>query len=307
MTLRHLKIFVAVCDCKTVTAAAQKLYLAQPAVSLAVAELEEYYGVRLFDRLSRRLYLTGAGERFLDYARHITALFEELETGIKSWESAGPLRVGSSMTIGARFMPQAVRAFAELHPQVAVHLTVENSQNVERKVVENQLDFAFIEGSPHFEQLLCEPFERDEMVLLCSGADPLAGREELLPEELPTLPFLLREKGSGTRDLFDSALAARELVIQPIWESGSVEALISAAEAGIGVTILPRRMAQQAVEAGRLAIIPIKGLTFGRDLQIIHHRSKYLTQPALDFLALCRSLVARGDPPVTESGVCGKL
>lgn len=105
MTLRHIKIFIAVCDTGSTTAAAKELYIAQPAVSFAIAELEHYYGQKLFDRISNRLRITEAGRRFLEYSRQIVILFDEMEFEIKNWDSLGSLRIGSNVTIGNNFLP----------------------------------------------------------------------------------------------------------------------------------------------------------------------------------------------------------
>ena len=100
MTLRHMKIFVSVYQNNGITRASEELHLAQPSVSLAIRELEDYYGIRLFDRISRRLYVTEQGRMFYDYALHIVSLFDEMELGIRNWEHMGTLRIGSSITIG---------------------------------------------------------------------------------------------------------------------------------------------------------------------------------------------------------------
>ena len=105
MTLRHLRIFVTVCETGSMTAAAQILYIAQPAISLAVSEMEEHYKVRLFDRISRRLYLTDSGRQALEYARHIIALFDEMEQGVRGGQAAKELRIGTSITIGSCLLP----------------------------------------------------------------------------------------------------------------------------------------------------------------------------------------------------------
>ena len=106
MTLRHMIIFRTVCesDCNS-TRAADRLHMTQPAISLAIKELEQYYGVRLFDRIGRRLKITDSGKLFLQYAIHITDLFEDMETGLRDWDSKGILRVGASITIGSQFLP----------------------------------------------------------------------------------------------------------------------------------------------------------------------------------------------------------
>ena len=114
MTLRHIRIFLAVCDhdCN-VTRAAQALYMAQPAVSAAIRELEEEYGVRLFDRISRRFSITEAGRRFYQYARQMDALYGDMDREMRGWNTRGLLRVGCSITVGSRMMPEIVRTFGE--------------------------------------------------------------------------------------------------------------------------------------------------------------------------------------------------
>ena len=131
MTLRHIRIFLAVCENgNNTTRAARALYLAQPAVSRAVAELEEYYGVRLFDRIGRRLYLTEAGRRMWEYAVHICGLFDDLEKGLRGWDEQGVLRVGASITIGSQFLPGYVDAFRAAHPGVDVRVWVGPSEQL---------------------------------------------------------------------------------------------------------------------------------------------------------------------------------
>lgn len=111
MTLRHMKIFVSVYQNNGITRASEELHLAQPSVSLAIRELEDYYGIRLFDRISRRLYVTEQGKMFYDYALHIVSLFDEMELGIRNWEHMGTLRIGSSITIGNFLLPGLIKKF----------------------------------------------------------------------------------------------------------------------------------------------------------------------------------------------------
>ena len=155
MTLRHFRIFAAVCKEGGVTKAAKSLYLAQPAVSLAVRELEEHYGVRLFDRIGRRLYLTQAGKEFLRYTDRILALCDELETGARQWGDRSPLHIGSSMTIGTKLLPALVQDFRRRYPSVKVTVEIQNSGVIEEKLLENAMDFALIESAPHSGKLAC--------------------------------------------------------------------------------------------------------------------------------------------------------
>lgn len=116
MTLRHLKIFVTVCETNSVTKAGEKLYIAQPSISLAISELESYYGIKLFDRIGKRLQITEAGKNFLQYAAHIVGLFEEMESKVRNFDTIGVLRVGASIAIGNFLLPKYVVEFKKKPP-----------------------------------------------------------------------------------------------------------------------------------------------------------------------------------------------
>ena len=148
MTIRHLKIFLAVCDggCNT-TRAAEALTMAQPAVSLALKELEQYYGVVLFDRVGRHLQITAAGKRLWEYASHITSLFDDMEKGMRDWDTFGILRVGASITIGSQFLPNYVKAFYARHPGTEIRAVIEPSDRLEAQILSSDLDLALKVGS----------------------------------------------------------------------------------------------------------------------------------------------------------------
>lgn len=176
MTLRHMKIFVAVCRTGSITAAGKRLFLSQPSVSQAISELEQNYGVKLFDRISRRLHITEAGTQLLQYAEHIVQLFDEMEQGIKNWDSVGKLRIGASITVGSCYLPDIVKQLMRKYPELQISATVDNSDAIEKAVTENGLDVAVIEGAVHNPYLLQKPLLDDRLTFLCSVSHPLAGR-----------------------------------------------------------------------------------------------------------------------------------
>ena len=296
MTRRHLAIFTAVCDAGSATAAAEKLHLTQPAVSLAVRELERHYGVRLFDRLSHRLYLTEAGKELLQYARPILSLFEGAETGVRDRNSSGPIRIGSSITIGTCLMPGYVVRFRKLYPKVKIRVVIDDSAAIEKKVLDGSLDFALIEGAVHSDRILSRQFMKDELIPICGTGDGAFAGDSCLPlSVLPSLPFLLREKGSGTRELFDSTMLLHHVFIRPIWESTSTQAILRAVAAGIGISVLPERMVRPFLENHSVRRLTIGKIRFERAYFLILHKDKFLTGPAEKFLALIRdSAESRG-------------
>lgn len=288
MTLRHLRIFVAVCDYKTITKASEALYIAQPSVSLAISELEEYYGVRLFDRISRKLYLTESGEQVLAYARHITALFDQMEKSVKNAEASGMIRVGASVTIGTCLLPLYAKIFEETFPHLSLSATVENSDILEKMVLANKLDLALIEGVPRSDQLIVSPFLDDELVAICGTDNPLGQNKEVSAEELISEPLILREIGSGTRQLFDNAMMLHNLPVKPHWECISTQAIVNAVMMNIGISVLPARLVNEEINSGKLLKIPVKDLQLKRKFSIIYHKNKYLSSALQSFIEICR-------------------
>lgn len=288
MTLRHMKIFVAVCKFGSVTKAAKNLFLAQPAVSLAISELESYYGIKLFDRISKKLFITEHGKQFLDYAAHIVALFDDMETRIKDWDYLGTLRIGSSITVGNHLLPGFIEAFKMKYPQIKLQIKIENSEDVEKRIVHNELDLALIEGAVHHPQILYEQFMDDRLVLFCGRVHPLYGQKQVHLRELEDYDFILREKGSGGRELFDSTLLVHNIQIDPVWESVSTQAIIRAVIRGFGLSVLPYLMIKPYLEKEEVSEISIREVSLDRDYYIIYHRNKFLTRSARDFISLCK-------------------
>ncbi len=136
MTIRHLKIFVMVCQEKSITKAGKKLFMAQPTVSVAISELEKHYNIQLFDRISKKLYLTEAGSRLLPYAQHMVALFEEMEMGAQAWGGAQLLHIGASVTIGNCLLPDYLKRLKCVHPEIQVKAEVNNSEKLEQGILE---------------------------------------------------------------------------------------------------------------------------------------------------------------------------
>ena len=290
MTLRHMIIFRTVCESDyNSTKAAEQLHMTQPAISLAIKELEQYYGVRLFDRIGRRLKITDTGKLFLQYAIHITDLFDDMETGLRDWDSKGILRVGASITIGSQFMPGYVKAYSEICPGIDVRVVVEQSDTLEHKILTNALDFALIEGIPRDPRIIAEAYMQDQLSVLCSADKGWKQGQTISRQEFKKQRFLLREKGSGTRDVFDHVTAQAGIHIIPAWEAMSTSTLINAAITGLGIAVLPSRMIQPALDSGQIITVNVEGLDFKRNFYIIRHKDKFLMPSAEKFIALCKS------------------
>ena len=299
MTIRHMIIFRTVCESGyNSTKAAETLHMTQPAVSLAIKELEQYYGVQLFDRIGRRLQITDAGQHFLQYATHISDLFSDMETGLRDWDSKGILRIGASITIGSQFLPSYVKAFSDICPGIDVRVTVEQSERLEQKLLANELDFALIEGIAHDLNIVSEAYMEDHLSVICATDKGWAQGQTISKEEFQNQRFLLREKGSGTREVFERVIAQAGIRIIPAWEAMSTTALVNATIKGLGIAILPHRMILPALRQGLISTVKVDGLSFNRSFYIIHHKDKFLTASAKRFIALCKDY--KSDYPLPD-------
>lgn len=243
----------------------------------------------MFDRLGRRLQITDAGKHFLQYAIHISDLFENMETGLRDWDSKGILRVGASITIGSQFLPSYVCAFSGLCPETDVRVVVEQSDRLEKKILVNELDFALIEGIAHDPNIESEAYMEDHLSVVCPANGKWKQGQRISVDEFKEQRFLLREPGSGTREVFDRVIGQAGFAVSPVWEAMSTTALVNAVINGLGIAVLPHRMILPAIERGAVVAIGVEGLQFQRNFYIIHHKDKFLTASAKRFMELCRN------------------
>lgn len=289
MTLRHLKIFITVVDLGSMTAASEALFITQPTVSQAISELENYYGVKLFDRLSRRLYITEMGKKLLSYARHMIVLFDEMEQAMKNPDKNGLIKVGSSITVSTYLLPKLVKVFSDRFPSIRVKAVSKNTKDIESLLIKNDIDFAVVEGAVHTSDIISKAFMDDELVLVCGKGHPLykAGRISIF--ELSKFYFIVREQGSGTRELFENTMAAHNIKWQCAWECNGSDSLKSAASNGIGIAVLSKQLVEDEVRAGNLSIIKVDQLDLRRKFCIIYHKNKFLTESMKAFFDLCHT------------------
>lgn len=275
MTLRHLTIFRAVCQTESITLAAEHLNMTQPAVSLAVRELEDFYGVQLFERMNRRIYITEAGRTLLQYADTILSQYAESVQVLQEARHRGSCRFGVHVTFGETVLPSLLRRLAEQLPDITVRAFVTNTRENEEMLLRNELDFAVIDNVKGLEALRTVPLGKEEMAVVCRS-DHRSGNSITL-EELAGERLLLREKGSGTRDSIDTVFGAAGLTVSAFLDSSSTYALLSCARDGLGVTILPRSLTAEALREGTLKELTVTDGAFFRRYYLAHHKNKYLT------------------------------
>ncbi|WP_372398652.1 LysR family transcriptional regulator [Azospirillum sp. HJ39] len=279
MTLEQLRIFAAVADALHFTRAAETLHLSQPAVSAAVAALEAEHGLRLFDRIGRRVELTAAGHLLRREARAILAKVEEAGTMLAelSGLSRGTLRLAASQTVGNHWLPPRLLRFAEAHPGIRIDLSIGNTEQVAEAVRDGSAELGIAEGAVSDPALVSEPIAGDRLRLVVGGRHPWAALGRVGVTDMAAGRWILRESGSGTRALFESALRAAGLdpggldVAMTLPGGGVIRAALLA---GLGASVLSDLIVAEDLAAGR--IVALEGLELpARPFHLVRHRDRY--------------------------------
>ncbi len=278
MTLRHYKIFLTVCETGSVTKASKLLYMAQPAVSLAISELEKHYGVKLFDRLSRRLYLTEHGRKMQLSATTILSLVDEMEENLMNPEAPQSIKIGSSITIGIQLLPSILSSFSKKYPQFSHQVTIKNSSSICNDVLNNNLDIGLVEGTNSSPLLHFEPFRDDRLVFVCNLNHPFANKNTITEHDLLNEKFLLREKGSAARDILENILKSRDISIDITWESASSLAIIEAIKENLGISFLPYLIVEKSLNNDEIATFDVSTINLNRQFYLVTHEKKYQTK-----------------------------
>jgi DNA-binding transcriptional LysR family regulator len=289
MTLEQLRIFVAVAEREHVTLAARDLNLTQSATSAAVAALEARYQTRLFDRVGRRIALTEAGRLFLVEARAVLARARAAEKTLVDLAelTRGSLTLAASQTIANYWAPPVLQRYRAAYPGVAIQLVIDNSEGVARRVLEGEAELGLIEGEIANPFLAAKPFAVDELALVVPPEHEWAANADRRPRDLPRGPWVLRERGSGTRAIFEAALAGLGLApgdLEVALELPSNEAVCSAVAAGAGVTVVSQLVVAHALKAGALIRVTLDLPT--RRFLALHHKEYSMTRAQRAFLDL---------------------
>ena len=288
MTIRHLKIFLLVCDTLNMTATGKQLDMSQSAVSQAIKEVEEYFKVILFERFSKQLFITDSGKELRDYALHIVSLLDEVEVKLKNPEISGNIRIGANITIGTTLIHQYIKKYNQMHPLVNIMVSVNNSRRIEEMLNNNDLDFALMEETVRNTYLDSEVFCDDKMVVISYAENKLCKKEIVTFEDLSKDKILLREKGAGVRDTFEHIAYLRGIKLEPVWESSSTTALVNAVKEHIGIAVVPYQLVKQELEKGTIVEIKLSDVNLSRKLTIVTNRHKYITEPVREFIELVR-------------------
>ena len=277
MTLKELELFYHLAKNPHISDLAKKIGMSQSAISLAIKSLEQKLSEPLFDRIGKKLVLNERGRLFREQTyRHFLALKDAQEMFYKN-KLSGNLKIASSRTIGAFLMPQIIFDFLAQYPEISIEKKIENSQGVVKKVLDGEVDIGFIESVIQMPNLIQEKIGQDTLIVV--SADKNLAKKTFYIDQLFSKKWILREEGSGTREIFLNKLGslAKSLnIYMEFMEFVEVKELLR--KNSDAITCISRFSVKQELQRGELFEVKIKNLTFERDLFMVYHKNKYQTR-----------------------------
>ena len=286
MNLNHLRVFHAVAAAGSITSAARVLQVSQPAVSKQLAELEGALGARLVDRMPRGVRLTSAGRALAEHATRIFGIEQTAEAELAALRGVrrGRLAIGASTTIGSYLVPRVFGALRAQHPALRLELEIGNTAAIHDLVRQHAVELGLSEGLVTEPDLVAHVFDHDEMIAIAAPGDPVLSRARLTAKDVATLPFIMRERGSGTREVIEAAFANKRLTIEPVMELGSTEAVKNAVAARLGIAMVSRLTVERELATGALVEIDITDLRVDRALHLVELRGVSRSAAAARFV-----------------------
>ena len=291
MTIRHLEIFLAVYDSLSMTKAAKQLFITQPSVSQAIAELEAHYNVRLFNRISNRLTATLEAEKLHIYADNMMVSLAALEKEMGEKKQVIPLKVGASITIGETFFPSLIKGFMTENPVYRLTTIVNNAPYIENAVMDKQLKAAIITSATvsHFD-LMAVPLYTDDLVLVAHKSYPIKNEKALSASDLSAFPLLMREEGSRIRQVIEDL----NIPVNIVGEHNNANSILQAIINNLGVSVMPKAFIVSS-EHKDLHYLPINHSDFNVRYWVIHKRENASDPSVKIFTQYCLKHIKRLD------------
>jgi len=282
LNLHHLRLFKSVVEQGGFTRAAAALNLSQPAISKSLKELEDGLQLSLIDRSARSIRLTEAGQLLYQRARELFGVEQVAERELRELRGLkrGLLRIGASTTIATYFLPPVLGRFHLRHPRVRIRATSANTRTILRLLLESKIDIALVEGPVSHSRVDVVPWRDDELVVIAPPDDPFAQRASVAVGELAERPFIVREPGSGTRDVSEAALARHGVRLRNTMRVGGTEVMKQAVAAGLGLAVVSRAAAADQLALGRLAVVRVDELELRRTLTLLRLRDSVVPSAA---------------------------
>jgi DNA-binding transcriptional LysR family regulator len=294
MTLHQLQVFAALAKIGSFTKVAESLHVRQPSVSLLIKALEREYQVKLFEKLGNKVRLSLAGEKLLQRSEEILAKVESVKEEIDEIKGLkkGRLRIGGSALAAASFLPVVIEKFKKGHQGIEVILKIQRTENLEKELLEGELDIAIAGWPPRSPLLLAEPYLEEEIVAIAPPRHPLTKKRFVSLKTLAQEPLIAPERGIRTRELLEQRFAQKAIPFVPLIEinaqTGARDTIRSAVAGGLGIGFVAKCHATGDIKAGRVKVLKVPELNLKRTMYIVIHKNRQASPLAQDFRGFLR-------------------
>lgn len=289
MTIRDMRIFCVVADCGKMIDASKQLFIAPASVSQTVAELEDEFGVRLFERLNKKLYITDAGAKLQAYSKHILNMYEDMENTMKTGADSLSVRIGTTGNIATSLMPAIIHRCQRKCVTVDFKVFEENVMTIENQLLHSEMDVGIIEGEMHNKDIISKAIMKNRMVFICGRKSTFFGRTKIQASELQGQPFIMHEEGCMNRKKLNEFLKKYSLTIQEKWFCKNSESVAGAVAANHGIALVSKLLAEEEYNNDSIHSFEVEGEDFDYDICLVYHKNKYIFQALQCFMLACQN------------------
>jgi len=297
MNFNQLKAFYYAVKFGSLSAAAEALYITQPAVTKQIQQLQTTYGVRLLNRFGKKMVPTDAGEVLFDFADKIFQFESQAEESLRDFQQrkSGRLRIHASESFGAYYLPFIINLFRKKYPKVHVSVNVFPNQEIIDNTVKLETDMGFISYPCEHKKLAIQEVLEDRLVLIVPPSHPFSRKKLLEPHQIDGQPIIMHENGSASREIVDDFIRRNHLSISVSLELSNNEAIKRAVEEGIGISLISEHVVNEEVKRKKLKSIPLADPALKRKFYLIYHKDKYLSQPFQIFINMVNQWASEYD------------
>lgn len=295
MDLRQLEMFQAIAEAGSFTKAGDRLHVSQSAISRQIKLLEEELGVQVLMRINKRVFLTETGQTLLKHCHRVFRDIEEavLEVSANGQLNRGSLRIAGGMSVCTYLLPQLLKRYKTLYPNIKLTVSTGNSEPIIRQIRNNEIDLGFLTLPVVANDLQVVSILREEMVVVTSIKHPLSVQRQITPQDIAAAPLILFERGSNTRKVIDQFFLDQHLTPQIIMEMENVEIIKPLVEIGLGITIIPYQSIVREVQAGKLHFSRIAGHRLYRDLGLVFLKMDYMPSALQEMIKLFQAMIPK--------------
>ncbi len=286
MNLNQLKIFYVAAKRGNLSRAAEDLFITQPAVTKGIQRMQEQYDIRLMDRFGKKLVLTNTGEVLFKVAEKIFELEKHAEESIRELKQGkkGRIRIQASESFGAYYLPSIMNPFSKTHPLINISVNVLPTEHVVKNIAGLECDIGFISYPIKHEKVCIREILEDQLVFILPPDHPICRRKQFKPKDLEGNPMIVHERNSTPHRVFHEFIEKNKIAVTSPLELSSNRAIKLAVESGLGIALISRKVADEEIQTGKLAAIPVPDQSIKRKFYLVHHKEKFISDTLQSFI-----------------------